>query len=164
MAFSVANELERMAALRDQGALTEDEFVAQKARLLGTPAAPTVDPSPVAAALNDRWVYFSMAVPLVVAALMAVDFKIGSFSPGDLYFIANLALLVLDYRQVRAAGHPIHIRLLMGGVVFFPLYLFARAVELRRGYKYAGLNLILLAILVLVVIVSSRHGSAHGTL
>lgn len=33
---SVARELERLAALRDQGALTSEEFATQKARVLGT--------------------------------------------------------------------------------------------------------------------------------
>lgn len=32
---SVADELSKLAALRDQGVLTEDEFAAQKARILG---------------------------------------------------------------------------------------------------------------------------------
>ena len=33
---SLAGELERLASLRDQGALTEAEFQAEKAKLLGT--------------------------------------------------------------------------------------------------------------------------------
>jgi hypothetical protein len=32
---SIADELSKLAALRDQGVLTEEEFAAQKARLLG---------------------------------------------------------------------------------------------------------------------------------
>ena len=46
--FSVAEELARFAALRDQGLLTDAEFQAQKARLLGQPVADTA-PMPVAA-------------------------------------------------------------------------------------------------------------------
>jgi len=30
-------QLEKLAALRDRGALTEEEFAAEKAKLLGTP-------------------------------------------------------------------------------------------------------------------------------
>ena len=37
----VLRDIERLAALREQGALTEKEFSAQKAKLLVTPAAPT---------------------------------------------------------------------------------------------------------------------------
>jgi Short C-terminal domain len=37
----VLRDIERLAALREQGALTEKEFAAQKAKLLVTPAAPT---------------------------------------------------------------------------------------------------------------------------
>jgi hypothetical protein len=33
---SVADELAKLAKLRDAGALTDDEFAAQKAKLLGT--------------------------------------------------------------------------------------------------------------------------------
>jgi hypothetical protein len=33
---SVADELTKLAALRDSGVLTEDEFAVQKARLLGS--------------------------------------------------------------------------------------------------------------------------------
>ena len=35
-AASLAGELEKLASLRDQGALTDAEFQAQKAKLLGT--------------------------------------------------------------------------------------------------------------------------------
>ena len=37
----VLRDIERLAALREQGALTEKEFTAQKAKLLVTPATPT---------------------------------------------------------------------------------------------------------------------------
>ena len=36
----VLRDIERLATLREQGALTEKEFTAQKAKLLVTPAAP----------------------------------------------------------------------------------------------------------------------------
>jgi hypothetical protein len=35
---SVVDQLERLAALRNSGALTDDEFTREKARLLGTAA------------------------------------------------------------------------------------------------------------------------------
>jgi hypothetical protein len=37
----VLRDIERLASLREQGALSEKEFAAQKAKLLGTPAATT---------------------------------------------------------------------------------------------------------------------------
>lgn len=46
---AVAGELERLAALRDAGTLTEAEFASAKARVLGNPAAraePAVPPRP----------------------------------------------------------------------------------------------------------------------
>jgi hypothetical protein len=45
---NIADELTKLAALRDQGTLTEAEFTAQKARLLGSSSTPAVvaDPPP----------------------------------------------------------------------------------------------------------------------
>ena len=50
---STANELERLAALRDQGVLTEEELTAQKQRILGSPS--------MAAMLLVMWAVYDQA-------------------------------------------------------------------------------------------------------
>lgn len=44
---SAADEIAKLAALRDQGHLTEAEFQAQKARLLGSPGVPNPSGTPM---------------------------------------------------------------------------------------------------------------------
>ncbi len=57
--MSIAEEIQRLAALRDSGALTEDEFVRAKARLIA--GVPTPPPALDAAnrlrrSRSDKWV------------------------------------------------------------------------------------------------------------
>lgn len=149
---SAAHELERLAALRDQGALTDDEFATQKERILGTPSAPVVEAPPAPTTIGDHWVYVLIAVPLILAALAPVVPNRETFPLTWSFLIANLALILLDYRQLWRAGYRVHSRLLVAGTLIVPAYLFGRAGELRRGYKLAGLSLALYAGFMLIIL------------
>lgn len=51
--MSVAEELERLRVLRDSGAISEDEFVRAKARVLDSPSGPPSDSSGPLNVLNQ---------------------------------------------------------------------------------------------------------------
>jgi hypothetical protein len=65
--------LERLAALRDRGVLTEAEFGAEKARLLRVQAAPGREAglAPIASNPKLRWIGGGIAVALVLGGLLA---------------------------------------------------------------------------------------------
>jgi phage shock protein PspC (stress-responsive transcriptional regulator) len=61
--MNLADEIERLAALRERGLLSEDEFQLAKTRLLTGEAGVASGPAPAAAAINglrrsrsDRWI------------------------------------------------------------------------------------------------------------
>lgn len=150
--------------MRDQGALTPDEFAAQKARILGTspaPPAPEAPPPEVAPnTIGDLWVYAILALPLIAAVLIANAAGGASLSPvGKLFIVPALVLILLDHGRLKAAGHrlpwwqmtlalvPILAGLVLNpivGALSAPIYLFLRARKLRRGYGYVALSVVAL--------------------
>lgn len=163
-ATSVAQELERLAALRDQGALTDDEFTAQKQRILGTPSAPVAPELATPAmsdGIGDLWVYLMLAVPLAAAAIVAVAVnEVPPQTLGKLFVLPNLLLMLMDHGRLKAAGRglplwqmvlavaPLVLGALLNpilGALFGPIYLFLRARRLHRGYDYVALYVVALA-------------------
>ena len=138
---SAVSELERIAALREQGVLTDEEFASQKARILGTPTAP-VTPNPsrgeiASDGIGDLWVYAILALPLLAAVLLVIAPGGGAApSIGKFFTLPNLVLMLLDHGRLKAIGKPLPVWQLVLGFLFIPIYLFFRARALRRGYVY----------------------------
>jgi hypothetical protein len=102
-AASVADELMKLASLRDAGVLSDEEFAQEKARLLERPAAPATSGQPVAAEQaatfveSEQWkssavILRSDATPrafldAIANALESVEYPITERNYGDLKLV-----------------------------------------------------------------------------
>ncbi|PZO77302.1 MAG: hypothetical protein DI629_14965 [Mesorhizobium amorphae] len=184
-ATGVAGELERLAALRSQGVLTDDEFAAQKGRVLGTPQEK--GPSAVAVAsleakaVGDLWVYVLLVLPLLMAALVIVAPGNGPVPfVGKFLFAPSLIFVLLDHGRMKGAGLGLPLWQMGAafciGVVglltfpafallFVPAYLLLRARKLRRGYGYIALWFAAFAVLFFATwFVLGNHATPAPTL
>lgn len=134
--MNVVGELERLASLKNQGLLTDEEFASQKMHLLSSG-----EPNAVTNSVSDTWAWLFVCVPLFglffEGILIANDQSTSGFVGA--YGIGHLIAMILDQRSLKRGGFTIPLWKLILGYLLPPIYLSFRARALKRGYKFIWL-------------------------
>ncbi len=139
-------QLRKVAKLRDEGVLTEDEFSVLKKKILGlgtvansisshTESVPSV-PLPVSGPVNHSLVWINAFVPIFGIVLDTILVEMGlTMWLGTLIVIGiNCLLMTKDEKQLRTQGLPTKE---LGSAWVVPVYLFKRVQVVGGGYGYA---------------------------